>query len=167
MLTVSVAVYAGSFDPVTNGHLDIVERAAALFSKVIVAVGKDTEKNPMFSVEERVEMLKGSTEGMDNVEVNWFSGLLVDYVRKRGAQAIVRGLRVLSDFEYEFEMALMNRKLAPDLETVFLMTRADHLLLSSSLLKEIAALGGSIEGLVPKTVETRLLKAVRERGLGR
>jgi pantetheine-phosphate adenylyltransferase len=162
----SVSVYAGSFDPVTNGHLDIIERAAALFSTVIVAVGKDTEKHPMFSVEDRVEMLKETTQGMHNVEVDRFSGLLVDYVRKRGADAIVRGLRVLSDFEYEFEMALMNRKLAPELETVFLMARADHLLISSSLLKEIASLGGSVEGLVPKSVEERLLNAVREHGAG-
>ncbi|RME21254.1 MAG: pantetheine-phosphate adenylyltransferase, partial [Deltaproteobacteria bacterium] len=133
-----LAIYPGSFDPFTNGHLDIVKRAARLFSRLIVAVAVNVRKVPTFTVEERVEMMKESLAGMDNVEVDSFSGLLVDYARERGAKVIIRGLRALSDFENEFQMAHMNRGLYPELETLFMMTCQEYFYVSSQTVKEVA-----------------------------
>ena len=152
-----LAVYPGSFDPVTNGHLDLVRRATGIFQKVVVAVLRNIQKDCLFTVEERVQLLRESVSGLPSVEVDSFDGLLVDYVRGRKARHILRGIRAVSDFEYEFQMALMNRRLAPDLETVFLMPREEYTYLSSRLVREVARLGGPVEGLVPPPV-TKLLK---------
>jgi pantetheine-phosphate adenylyltransferase len=150
------AVCPGSFDPVTSGHIDVIERAARVFGEVIVAVAPNLSKKSLFTVEERVEMLRDATSHIANVRVDSFHGLLVDYVHSVGATVLVKGLRAVSDFEFELQMALMNRNLAPEIETVFLMTGAEYSYLSSSVVREIAALGGSVEGLVPETVERRL-----------
>lgn len=150
------AIVPGSFDPVTNGHLDIIERAAALFQRVTVAVAVNSAKTPLFTLGERMEMLHQETRNLKNVEVGSFTGLLVNYALERGATVIVKGLRAVSDFEYELQMALMNRKQRPEVETVFMMTGAEYSYLSSSIVKEIARLGGSIEGLVPENVGERL-----------
>ncbi len=152
----SVAVYPGSFDPVTGGHLDIVERACDLFDKVIVAVAPNPQKNTLFTTGERIQMLRDVCSSIPNLEVDSFSGLLVHYARSRGAAAIIKGLRAVSDFEYELQMAQMNRHLAPELHTVFLMTTTEHSYLSSSIVKEICRLGGDVSGLVPPVVEARL-----------
>lgn len=151
-----IAIYPGSFDPVTNGHLDIAERAAALFDKLIIAVYETPPKEILFSTEERVRMLKEAVSHLPNVMVESFSGLVVNFARKVGAKAIIRGLRMSSDFEREFEMALMNKKLAPDIEVVCLMSKIEYQFLSSSLLKEVASLGGCIENLVPSNVAQAL-----------
>ena len=151
-----IAVYPGTFDPITNGHLDVIRRCLSLFDRVIVSVAHREEKDPLFSVEERVEILKEALKDMKGVEVDHFDGLLVDYVRKKGAKAIIRGLRAVSDFEYEFQMALMNRRLDPRIETVFLTPSEEHSFLSSSLVKEVASLGGDVESLVPRVVGRRL-----------
>jgi len=152
----SVAIYPGSFDPVTNGHLDLIERGEKMFDLVIVAVLKNTEKQPLFSVHERVEMLREVTKQWPGVEVDVFEGLLVDYARSRGAGVILRGIRAVSDYEYELQMALMNRKLEPRLETVFMLPGLSYSYLSSKLVREIAQLGASLKGLVPPIVEERL-----------
>ena len=156
------AVYPGSFDPVTNGHTDIIERAAAVFDEVIVAVAPNVGKEPMFTVDERVGMLKDVCAPLKNVTVEAFEGLLVSYVSNRGAGVIIKGLRAISDFEFEFEMALMNRKLNPSIDTVFMMTGVEHSYLSSSIVKEVAKLGGSVGGLVPPLVEDHLQRRLRE-----
>jgi len=153
----NIAIYPGSFDPLTNGHLDVVERAAALFEKVIVAVAHQTDKSSLFTVQERVEMAKESVAKMSNVRVDDFQTLLVDYVKARKARVIIRGLRAVSDFEFEFQMALMNRTLAPDVETIFLMPKDSYSYLSSRIIKQIALLGGDISPFVPPHVE-RLLR---------
>ena len=147
-----IAIYPGSFDPVTNGHLDLVHRATGIFDKVIVAVLQNDQKDCLFSVPERVEQLRECVEGMEKVEVDSFDGLLVDYAFERGAHHIIRGIRAVSDFEYEFQMALMNRRLSPKIETAFLMPREEYTYLSSRLVREVAHLGGNLEGLVPSTV---------------
>ena len=152
----SVAIYPGSFDPVTNGHLDLIERGQKMFDRLIVAVLKNTEKEPMFSVPERVEMLREVTRHWESVEIDVFEGLLVDYARKRGAAVILRGIRAVSDYEYELQMALMNRKLEPRLETVFMMPGETYSYLSAKVVREIAHFGGPLTGLVPPTVEQRL-----------
>ena len=152
-----IAICPGSFDPVTNAHLDIIERGRTLFDRVIVAVLVNVDKEPLFSVKERVGMLTDVTKQWDNVEVDQFEGLLVNYVSCRNACAILRGIRAVSDFDYEFQMALMNRRLGADIETVFLVPAEAYTYLSSTLVKEVASLGGSVEGLVPAEVE-RLLK---------
>jgi pantetheine-phosphate adenylyltransferase len=152
----SVAIYPGSFDPVTNGHLDLIERGEKMFDRLIVAVLKNTEKEPMFSVPERVEMLREVTRHWESVEIDVFEGLLVDYARKRGAAVILRGIRAVSDYEYELQMALMNRKLEPRLETVFMMPGETYSYLSAKVVREIAHFGGPLAGLVPPTVEQRL-----------
>jgi len=156
------AVYPGSFDPVTNGHVDIIERAAALFDEVVVAVAPNVDKESLFDVEERVEMLRDACGHLRNVKIEWFRGLLVSYLQSKRARVIIRGLRAVSDFEFEFEMTLMNRRLDPSIETVFLMTTADYSYLRSSIVKEVIALGGSVSGLVPPLVEERLRLKLRQ-----
>ncbi len=150
------AIYPGSFDPVTNGHLDLIDRGTKIFDHLIVAVLRNPEKDPLFSLQERLEMLREVTRPWANVEVDVFDGLLVDYVRRRKATVILRGIRAISDYEYELQMALMNRKLEPQIETVFMMPAETYSYLSSRLVREIALLGGSIQGLVPPVVEQRL-----------
>ena len=155
----TIAIYPGAFDPVTNGHLDIASRASKIFDKIIIGVYDTPAKNIMFTTEERVELVRQSITDLPNVEVTCFTGLTVDFAKKVGARAIVRGLRVGADFEREFEMALMNKNLSPDCELVCLMANLKYQFLSSSLLKEVASLGGKIESLVPKVV----LAALREK----
>lgn len=153
-----IGVYPGSFDPVTNGHLDIIERAAKLFDKLIVAVLINSNKTPLFTVEKRLEFLKESCKGFENVEIESFEGLLIEFMKKKNANVIVKGLRAVSDFEYEFQMALMNRKLNPEIETVFMMTSNQYSYLSSSLIKEVAKFGGCVKGLIPEIVEKELYR---------
>jgi len=152
----SIAIYPGSFDPVTNGHLDLIERGEKMFDLLIVAVLQNAGKQPLFSVSERVEMLREVTKQWSDVEVDVFDGLLVDYARKKGAGVILRGIRAVSDYEYELQMALMNRKLEPRLETVFMLPGVTYSYLSSKLVREIAQLGAPLNGLVPAIVEERL-----------
>ncbi len=151
------ALYPGTFDPITNGHLDLVHRARRLFDEVIVAVGTAADKDPMFTVEERVDMIREVTADLDGITVEPFDGLLVDEVRRTGSSAILRGLRAVSDFEYEFQMALMNRHLAPEVETVFLMPNKNYSYLDSTVVKEVALLGGDASGFVPPVVLEKLL----------
>ena len=158
----TLAIYPGSFDPITNGHLDLIERGRQLFDHLIVAVLTNLEKEPLFTVEERVEMLREVVGGAADVSIDTFSGLLVDYVKSKNAQAVLRGIRAFSDYEYELQMALMNRKLAPNIETVFLMPAESYTYVSSRLVKEIIQLGGSVKGLVPELVEGRLRKKVSQ-----
>ena len=157
----SVAIYPGSFDPVTNGHLDLIMRGEKMFDHLIVAVLKNVEKEPLFSVPERVEMLGEVTKQWPAVEVDVFQGLLVDYARKRGAAVILRGIRAISDYEYELQMALMNRKLEPRLETVFMLPGETYSYLSAKLVREIAQLGGPLKDLVPPIVEQRIRAKVK------
>jgi pantetheine-phosphate adenylyltransferase len=147
-----VAIYPGSFDPITNGHVDILRRALRLFDKVVVGLAENVRKQPLFSSAQRAEMIRASIDDDPRVEIDVFEGLLVDYARKRGAKAIIRGLRAIADFEYEFQFAHMNRHLAPDVETVFLMTSDDSFYVSSSLVKEVATMGGDITRIVPPAV---------------
>jgi pantetheine-phosphate adenylyltransferase len=151
-----IAIYPGSFDPFTNGHLDLIERSTHLFDKLIVAILRNEEKRPLFTLEERQEMLRQVLRGYPNVEVDSFDGLLVDFAARRQASVILRGIRAISDYEYELQMALMNRRLRPQIETVFLMAGEAYSFISSRLVKEVAALGGNISGLVPPLVEERL-----------
>ena len=155
------AIYPGSFDPVTNGHLDLIERGAKIFDRLVVAVLKNIEKTPLFEVPERMEMLREVTKPWPNVEVDVFHGLLMDYARRKNAQVILRGIRAVSDYEYELQMALMNRKLEPRIETVFMMPAETYSYLSSRLVREIALLGGPVKDLVPPLVEERLRAKVR------
>jgi pantetheine-phosphate adenylyltransferase len=152
----SLAVFPGSFDPITNGHLDIIARGLSVFDKVIIAILLNAEKRPLFTVEERVEIIREAYRGDPRVRVDTFSGLLVDYAEKVGASVIVRGLRAISDFEYEFQMALMNRRLNPRIETVFMMPAESYSYLSSRLVKEVFQLGGPVRALVAPGVERRL-----------
>jgi len=151
-----IAVYPGSFDPVTNGHCDVVKRSLNLFDKIIIAVATNGTKDPLFTIEERLEMLKETFKEMPGVEVDSFDGLLVQYVAERGADAILRGLRAVSDFEHEFQMALMNRKLNRKVETIFLMTGLRWIFISSSIIKEAARFGGDTRGMVPENVCKKL-----------
>jgi len=150
------AIYPGTFDPVTYGHLDIVERAARLYDKVVIAVAHSREKAPLFSVDERVAMLKDAVSRYDNVEVEDFDGLVVDYAVNKSSKVVIRGLRMISDFEYEFQMALTNRKLNSDIETVFMMPKESYSYLSSKLIKEVAKLGADVSKFVPENVEKKL-----------
>ena len=151
-----IAIYPGTFDPPTNGHLDLIHRGAKIFDELVVGILRNSEKTPLFTVDERMEMLRECTGQWDNVRVESFSGLLVDYARERGAQAVLRGVRAVSDYEYELQMAWMNRKLDINLETVFMMSAGAYSYLSSRLVREIASLGGALEGLIPASVESRL-----------
>ena len=153
-----VAIYPGSFDPVTNGHLDIIERGRQMFDRVVVAVAVNQEKKPMFTLRERVEMLGSVTRSWDNVQVDEFDGLLVEYAEQKKAGVIIRGIRAVTDFDYEVQMALMNRRLKDRIETVFLVPAEAYTYLSSSLVKEVASLGGSVTGLVPSLIEDQLQK---------
>ena len=153
-----VALYPGSFDPITTGHLDLIERASALFDKLIVAILRNDLKEALFSVDERIDMLSDVVRPFPNVEVGSFDGLLVDYAEQRGASVILRGIRAISDYEYELQMALMNRRLRPNIETVFLLAGEAHSFISSRLVKEVIRLGGNISGLVPPSIEGRLRK---------
>lgn len=155
------AVYAGSFDPLTNGHVDIVERGRTVFDRVVVAVARNISKAPLFSIEERVAIVTETFAGDPGVEVDTFEGLLVDYARNKGAATILRGLRGVADFEYELQMSNMNRKLAQDIETVFLMTGGTHFYVSSRLVKEVAKLGGNLDGVVTPDVARRLKEKFR------
>jgi pantetheine-phosphate adenylyltransferase len=150
------AIYPGSFDPVTNGHLDVVERACKLFDEVIVAVASNDEKQPLFSLEERLDLLRQTVGKIDNVRVAQFDGLLVEFALEQKAIAVIRGLRAVSDFEFEFQMALMNRKLRDSVETIFLMPKEEYTYLSSRLVKEIARLGGDVSKFVPSLVASAL-----------
>jgi pantetheine-phosphate adenylyltransferase len=156
------AIYPGSFDPLTNGHLDLIERGSKIFGDLVVAILRNPEKDPLFSLDERIAMLKATTSRFTNVHVDIFDGLLVDYVARQGAQVVLRGIRAISDYEYELQMALMNRRLRPDIETVFLMAGEAYSFISSRLVKQVIGLGGNISGLVPPLVEVRL----RDRLLG-
>jgi pantetheine-phosphate adenylyltransferase len=153
-----VALYPGSFDPITNGHLDLIQRGSALFDKLFVAILRNDEKQALFSVDERIEMLTEVVQVFPNVEVGSFDGLLVEYAAQCGASVIIRGIRAVSDYEYELQMALMNRRLRPDIETVFLMASEAHSFLSSKLVKEVIRLGGKVTGLVPPSIEVKLRK---------
>ena len=157
-----IAIYPGSFDPVTLGHLDIIRRASGLFDRLIVAVMHNQNKKPMFSVEERMEMLRRTTAGLPNVEIESFGGLLADYARRINACVLVKGLRAVSDFDYEFQMALANRKLNADLDTVFLMTSSEYMYLSSSVVKDIAVHGGSVAGFVPDEIVQDIVRRTRK-----
>jgi pantetheine-phosphate adenylyltransferase len=151
-----LAIYPGSFDPLTNGHVDIIERGSRIFDQIIVAILGNVEKTPLFSESERTAIIQNVFKGRPNVQVETFSGLLVDYAQQKKASVIVRGLRAVSDFEYEFQMALMNRHLAPGIETVFMMPAEQYTYISSRLIKEVFTLGGEITGLVPPIVEDKL-----------
>lgn len=159
-----ICVYPGSFDPVTNGHIDVIQRAARMFDKVIVAVVANPNKQPAFTLEDRAAFLKRVLSDMDNVEVDSFSGLLIDYMHVKKASVIIRGLRAVSDFEHEFQMALMNKKLDDNIETIFMMTNGQYSYLSSSMVKEVAGLGGCIKGLVPDEILPEVVRALRKKG---
>jgi len=161
MKTKKIAIYPGSFDPVTYGHLDIIKRALKIFDKVIVAVAHNTEKEPLFDVHERVSMLKRSLKGVKGLEVDDFEGLIVDYVRRKDSNVVIRGLRMISDFEYEFQMALTNRKLCKDVETIFMMPSESYSYLSSKLIKEAASLGADLKAFVPSFVENQIKERLR------
>ncbi len=158
-----IAVYPGSFDPITNGHLDIIKRSARIFDKVYVSVLINSSKSSAFSMEERMEMIKEVTKDFPNVEVDSFDGLLVNYVKEKNASVVVRGLRAITDFEYEFQMALMNRKLQEDIETLFMMTSGKYSYLSSSVVKEIASHGGCLKDLVPDTLIEKIENKLRRK----
>ena len=151
-----IAIYPGSFDPPTNGHLDLMERGSKIFEELVVAILRNSEKTPMFNVAERLEMLKALTGHLKNVRIDTFEGLMVEYAKSMQAVCILRGIRAISDYEYELQMALMNRRLAPQVETVFLMADEKYSYVSSRLIKNVFELGGSVEGLVPETVISRL-----------
>lgn len=159
-MTTRVAVYPGSFDPITNGHVDILRRSLAVFDKVIVAIAHNVRKHALFTIDERIQFIRDALEvdpaAATRVEYDAFDGLLVQYAQKRGAGSIVRGLRATADFEYEFQLAVMNRRLAPAVDTMFLMTAEENFYVSSSLVKEVAQFGGDVSGLVPKSVEQAL-----------
>jgi pantetheine-phosphate adenylyltransferase len=151
-----IAIYPGSFDPLTNGHLDLIARGSRLVDRLVVAILSNQAKQPLFTVEERAEMLREVLKPYPNVEIGWFDGLLVEYAAQRGAKIVLRGIRAISDYEFELQMALMNRRLRPEIETVFLMAGEAYSFISSKMVKEVASLGGDVSGLVPPLVEGRL-----------
>ena len=153
-----IAIYPGTFDPITNGHLDLVKRAVRIFDEVIIAVAPNYKKNPLFTLDERIDMINSAVRGMEGVKVEAFGGLLVEYVRKREGEAILRGLRAISDFENELQMAHMNRALDAGIETVFMMPSEEYSFITSSLIKEVASFGGAVRGLVPEDVDAALKK---------
>lgn len=157
----TIAVCPGSFDPVTNGHLDIIERASQIFDQVVVGVSRNSAKKPLFTIEERCELLTQVVRYLPNVTVDAIDGLLVEFAAKHKAQVIVKGLRAISDFEYEFQMALMNKRMRPEIETMFMMTRHEYSFLSSSSVKEVVSLGGNPQGLIPAEVEAALNQKLR------
>ena len=161
----SLAIYAGTFDPLTLGHMDLIERSSEIFENLILAVAVDSLKNPVFSLDERIEMACEATAGLPNVKVQPFDGLLIDYARRCGARILVRGLRAYSDFEYEFQMALTNRKMAPEIETLFMMPKEIHSYVSSSTVRQVAALGGNTSDFVPDVVQRRLVERFGNRKL--
>ena len=158
-----IAVYPGSFDPVTNGHLDIIKRALKIFDKVIIAVAHNSDKKPLFDVFERVQMLKKALKGVKGAEIDDFDSLVVDYVKRKKSNVVIRGLRMISDFEYEFQMALTNRKLSSDVETIFMMPSETYSYLSSKLIKEAAGLGANLKGLVPHFIEKAIKDKLKSR----
>jgi len=158
VLDVRLAIYPGSFDPVTNGHIDILEKTSKLFDRIVIAVVHNVGKNALFSLNERVSLIKESTSHIPNVEVESFSGLLVDYVKQKEACAIIRGLRTVTDFEYEMHIAMINRKMLPEVETIFILSDSRYIFVSSSIIKETALLGGDVTGLVPEAVSIGLAK---------
>ncbi len=157
----NLAIYPGTFDPITNGHIDVIQRTLKIFDKVIIAVAPSYKKEPLFSADERFGLINESVKDIGNLTVEVFDILLIDYARSRGAIALVRGLRAVSDFEYELQMALMNRRLDSNIETVFMMPSEENTFLSSTMVKEVASLGGSVKGLVPEPVENALVKKFR------
>jgi pantetheine-phosphate adenylyltransferase len=159
----TVAVYPGSFDPITNGHLDVTQRAAKMFDRVIVAVAGNAQKAPLFSTRERVALARAAVRKLHNVSVDDFEGLLIHYAHRKKATAVVRGLRAVSDFEFEFQLALMNRRLDPKIETIFLMPKDEYIFISSGLVKEIAGLGGDVSGFVPRDVQQALKRKLAPR----
>ena len=161
MPRVRTAIYPGSFDPLTNGHLDLVQRATKLFDNVVVAVARSESKNPLFSLDERLALVEQAVKKIPNVTADSFDGLLVDYVTKRGGQAVIRGLRAVSDFEFEFQLALMNRKLNEQVETIFMMPKETYTFLSSRIIKEVATLGGDVSGFVPEHVSAALARKLK------
>ncbi|RJQ49515.1 MAG: pantetheine-phosphate adenylyltransferase [Nitrospiraceae bacterium] len=160
-----IAIYPGTFDPLTNGHIDLIQRTLKIFDEVIIAVAPSYKKQPLFTTKERIGLIKSSTKGLKGARVESFHNLLVDYVKNKKSIAIIRGLRAISDFEYELQMALMNRRLDAHIETVFMMPSDEYTFLSSTLVKEVASFGGSVTGLVPKAVEEALKKKLRKRHL--
>ena len=158
-----IAIYPGSFDPITNGHVDILKRAAVVFDKVIIAVSVNSQKVPLFSIEERVELAKSIFSDYKNVEVATFTGLLAEYAKSVGAKTIIKGLRAVSDFEYEFQMAHMNKKINPDVETMFMMSNQKYSYLSSSIVKEVGRLGGDLTDLVPEQIIDEIYKRLRRK----
>ncbi|MCK9478974.1 MAG: pantetheine-phosphate adenylyltransferase [Firmicutes bacterium] len=156
-----IAIYPGSFDPCTNGHLDVITRSAKIFDKLIVAVLTNVNKQPAFTAEERIDLLTRTAKKLKNVEIKNFSGLLADFARENNAEVIIKGLRAVSDFEYEFQMALTNNKLNPEVETLFMTTSTDNMYLSSSIVKEIAMYGGSLDGMVPKEIQADIYDKLR------
>ena len=159
----NICIYPGSFDPITCGHLDIIERAAKIFDQVIVACAVNPSKTPLFTFEEKTALIRESTKHLSNVEVDYFQGLLVDYCRQKKAKVVIKGLRAITDFEYEFQMALMNQRIAEDVETLFMMTRAEHSFLRSSTIKELAGFDAPLSGLVPECVIKPLKNKITEK----
>ena len=152
----STVIYPGSFDPITLGHIDIISRASKMFDKVIVAVLKNSNKKPLFTIDERIELIRESLTDIKNIEIDSFDGLLADYVNKKGATTVVRGLRAVSDFEYEFQMTLTNKHLNPEVETIFLTSSSEYMYLSSGMVRQVAELGGNITGFVPEIVKNKI-----------
>jgi len=163
VVNMSIAIYPGSFDPITNGHLDLITRLSKIYDEVIVAVLNNSSKVPLFSTDERIALIEKCTEDLTNVHAEYFDGLLVDFAKAKNVTTIVKGLRAISDFEYEFQMALLNKKLSPEIETLFMVSSESHQYISSSIAKEIAKLGGDLSGLVPDVIINDLKQKIEKR----